>query len=1350
MPQVAGFVLGAFGWTPAAGLAVGAVASPFAAGWIAGAGFASTAIGSLAVKLLTSVAISALQQALEPSHQGGGITISATLRGEDNPETIILGRYATAGQSVYVNSHGTSRRWLTHVVEICSAPGATLNRLMLGDQWVTLAATPMAGYEEYGLPVTSEDYAGGYVFVKFYNGSQTVADPMLVAKYGTDPDRPWASTAVGTGLCYAILTFYHHAEILPQIPAYRFELDGIPLYDVRKDSTAGGSGPQRLATPSTWTQTNNPAVMIWNILRGIPLPGGEVWGGGFGLDLIPAAVWTAAMNRCDAPAAISGGGTEPSYRAGLEAALTQEPAATVTELLKACSGTIADMGYAWTIAIGAPALPVYAISDDDVIVSKSQTLDPFPSLADTYNAVSARYPSPSHLWESHEAPLRTDATAEASDVFGRRTASLTLPAAPYGKQVQRLAKAWLQDNRRFIRHIVNVPPDAAALDMADTLDWSSARNGYADKTFSLHEIAEDIRTCIRQVSIRERDPSDYDWDGSAELPTPPITVVTPVAAESVAGFAAIAATVVDANATARRAAIEIIWNPEIAADGLIWELRLSGQTVVQLQGDTQRVSDGSEILISGILPATAYQIRARLIASRKTDWTSWINVTTLPIGLGAADMSGAFLTQIESAGVKAVSALPAAGDKINQIVCLVPPGRFYRWTGSAWTPDLFTGIEPGSLTTAAFAAGIRPVEILTSLPTSGNFDGRMVYRTSDKSLWRHNGSAWVNTNAADQIVGQLTAAQIAAGAIGAAQIAARAVVASKLVVTDFANLLPNPEFNNSLDGWSSYGGGTITQYRGEYGVGLRLEKPVGVTAEIGVRETGWPAGYMTPVVAGERLRLKCKVRRIAGISGGTCSIYARLVYADGTTLGTAVNGSTGTTPLDTTVEISGEYTIPADVVGLTWQVGYGSHASSAGGVVLITDISIRRMAGGELIVEGSITGNHILAQSLDAAVIGAGKVTAEFLDINQMVAITNDDAGFSFGKTSPTDFSTDGLFMGKSQTSGGASGFGFLLGKTSLSGFDQSIQHTTEGGLKITNANFQFNAGSGTSSDITASQTVTLPVGTKTIDLSIVGGAGGGGAYNTTYTTSGGTTTVQLYDGSTNTGISWTAAGGLNGGRSSKVGQSSAYGTGGGGATWSRTWVGSPSNGDWSDVLSTSTPATGYGAGGGGGGGGSYDAPKYGKGGAAGATKTVTSYDVSALANPKLVITIGAGGSTGANKSSAGTGGIVKIATSTIVSVPANVVPLRPTASGTFVKAANATGDTVFPDLGPGLWIISGVNSELLCLNQLRITDTGPISVKGANARSMTFVADIRPNIIVGNATAVTIVYAFYSMKVVT
>lgn len=432
------------------------------------------------------------------------------------------------------------------------------------------------------------------------------------------------------------------------MPRYRFELTGIPLYDPRKDSTAGGDGPQRLADRATWAPTENPIVIAWNLMRGIPLPGREIYGGGItDLRRLPREVWALAMNRCDAPAGRADGTTEPMYRAGLEIALDQPPAAALEEIFKAASATVADLGYGWGVVAGAPALPVYAFTDDDVIVSRQQELDPFPGLQDTWNAVSAKYPDPAHFWETKDAPQRTNAAWEASDAFGRRMANLSLPAVPYPGQVQRLMRAWIEDERRFRRQVIALPPDSAHVELIDTMDWSSLRNGYGGKDWSVHEILEDPRTGIRQFSIRERDPLDYSWRPDFELPSAPAPAApAPVIPEPVSGYAATAVILRDQGGIARRAGIRQVWDADIVALGFAWEIRLSGTTEVILRGSSQDIETGTHITTAGILPNTSYEIRARLIKVRETAWTTWRTVVTQMVAGETVDIPAEVLDRI--------------------------------------------------------------------------------------------------------------------------------------------------------------------------------------------------------------------------------------------------------------------------------------------------------------------------------------------------------------------------------------------------------------------------------------------------------------------------------------------------------------------------------------------------------------------------------------------------------------------------------------------------------------------------------------------------------------------------------
>ena len=71
-------------------------------------------------------------------------------------------------------------------------------------------------------------------------------------------------------------------------------------------------------------------------------------------------------------------------------------------------------------------------------------------------------------------------------------------------------------------------------------------------------------------------------------------------------------------------------------------------------------------------------------------------------------------------------------------------------------------IADSALSVAKFASGIRPVEIVSSLPSSGNVEGRTVYLTTDDKLYRWTGSAWTAAVPAADITGTLGDSQIAA------------------------------------------------------------------------------------------------------------------------------------------------------------------------------------------------------------------------------------------------------------------------------------------------------------------------------------------------------------------------------------------------------------------------------------------------------------------------------------------------------------------------------------------------------------------------------------------------------------
>ena len=95
-------------------------------------------------------------------------------------------------------------------------------------------------------------------------------------------------------------------------------------------------------------------------------------------------------------------------------------------------------------------------------------------------------------------------------------------------------------------------------------------------------------------------------------------------------------------------------------------------------------------------------------------------------------------------GIEPVSTLSGVtGDHVGQIKYLTTTSELYVWNGTAWTTDLFTAssVDPGSITAASFATGVEPISSVSSLPSPTGYTGpKTVFLTSDAKLYRYNAS----------------------------------------------------------------------------------------------------------------------------------------------------------------------------------------------------------------------------------------------------------------------------------------------------------------------------------------------------------------------------------------------------------------------------------------------------------------------------------------------------------------------------------------------------------------------------------------------------------------------------------
>lgn len=567
-----------------------------------------------------------------------------------------LGACATSGSLVYANTWGTAspggndtpNAYLTQVIALSDMPGSSLTDLWVNGSKVTYdpnGSRDTVNGIDLGVKIPEFIDTTGYLWIKFYDGTQTAADVLLTNLVSSDT-HPYQSTRVGVGIAYAIVTSLTNDTLYTSFPTMLFGITGIPLYDPTKDSTNGGSGPQVYSNPATWggDGDNLPAVQAYNVLRGIRYNGAWFYGLQQTTQAnLPTVNWNAQIAKCRV--AITGAsGPEPTYRAGGQIAVSSQPADALDSIMTACQGKISEVGGFYKVHLGVPDAFSAAFTDDDILSTEDQTYTPFLSLADSINGITGTYPDPTQAWQTATAPPLYNAAFEAQDGSRRLLANPTFDLVPYPEQVQRLMSSALAAARQERSHAIVLPPPFWPLEPGDTVRWNSVRNGYVDKDFVVTSIA-DQANCDVGVNILEVDPTDYDWDHNTDYkpPTTGPTTFLPVPAQGITDWFAVGTIINDSSGSPRRPAIALSWDGDMpGVVGVQYQVQhknVDGTWTVVAAGRTDQLTAGTLLISQSLLPNTAYQARGQYIPSAPRDmlWSDWLDVTTPNVLLTLAD-----------------------------------------------------------------------------------------------------------------------------------------------------------------------------------------------------------------------------------------------------------------------------------------------------------------------------------------------------------------------------------------------------------------------------------------------------------------------------------------------------------------------------------------------------------------------------------------------------------------------------------------------------------------------------------------------------------------------------------------
>ena len=129
-----------------------------------------------------------------------------------------------------------------------------------------------------------------YVFNAHHGAATQTADPMLRASIGSQ----WTTAHKLNGVAYIAASFIYDSKgQFRGVPQITVQVKGKKVYDQRKDSTNGGTGTQRLATPSTYGWSDNPAIIFQDYILN------NEYGKGLPSSQVNFTTFTTAANKAD-------------------------------------------------------------------------------------------------------------------------------------------------------------------------------------------------------------------------------------------------------------------------------------------------------------------------------------------------------------------------------------------------------------------------------------------------------------------------------------------------------------------------------------------------------------------------------------------------------------------------------------------------------------------------------------------------------------------------------------------------------------------------------------------------------------------------------------------------------------------------------------------------------------------------------------------------------------------------------------------------------------------------------------------------------------------------------------------
>ena len=1070
---------------------------------------AGVSLATIGGFLVTTAVTSWALSALTPKPPGTSSRTLGNVKEAVGDFDIIYGKIRKGGTVTFMETsdrHGYKvfkDDYLHMVIVLAGHEVAEIGDVYFNDEKVTLDANGFT---------TGERWKSRARIKKHLGGPNQLADPDLVTETSVD------SNFRGRGIAYLYVRLDWDGDVFANgVPTITAMVKGRKVYDPRSSNTV-------------WT--DNAALCIRDYLE---QP--------FGLNSIesPSSLsssdWATAANVCDTLVVKKDSSSEKRYTLNGVVSTANTPRTNLQYMLTSCGGTLFWGQGQWQFKAGYfPSGPYVSFNADDLrsgisLITKNSRKENFNTVSGTFIDKNQDY-------------IEVDYPKIESSVFLQRdnnqtnVLDMSLPYTTSSSSAQRLAKMAMFRSREEIVIGADFGLKAAKVKVGDVIQFTFDRYGFSNKYFEVISWKPTTNSGELKINLtlRETSAAAYDWNAeekdilgnNTNLPDPTsglnITNLSVTNRQTLQSDGSLLGEVVlswddadsafiDKYVVQWRKSGDISWSatetdqvsiviPSVKS-GVLYDYRVKAVNFAGFSGPWEQLT--TSVVGKETPPGIPTNLQTK--NSYRAVEVSWVNPTDRDLnhveiwgGVGSnvsnatllgksggtkfifnmepmeekwffiravdnSDNKSSFTTGrkgtalfieqsdvdidvdqlLEDAGLSAVEVLPSlptSGNFDGRTVYNTDDRQLHIYdsvTGT-WKP----AVEPFNpddllLDRDNFPTDLKPIEVLPSLPTTGNYEGRVVMRLSDGKIYRYKSGSFTAAVPAVDITGQVsstqiaddaistpklkanaitadkiasnaittgkleanavTAGKIAAGAISTDKLAANAIVASKVAITAHDNYVLDAEYldldgywnvNRSIGTWGRSTAVPATAYGQAAVAYVRDVVPSATSSWTGVMKT-----LPFLVKPGEAF-----FTSFSWWNGSAARVLIHLSYYTNSD-GTGYIGNTGLASGNFTAgarDSSNFSTVPAGANSARAEVYVDCSVVTAG---LVSDFnfgkfSVKKRYGGELIVDGAITAakiasnsvntNHLVANAVTAGIIAAGAVSASAIQSNAVTA----------------------------------------------------------------------------------------------------------------------------------------------------------------------------------------------------------------------------------------------------------------------------------------------------------------------------------------------------------------------------